>query len=41
MSIRHFEGHAVFAESGNMPFWFDAGQFNRRIAEFAKSLNGR
>lgn len=32
---------SVFADSGNMPFWFDAGQFNRRIAEFAKSLNGR
>ncbi|MDE0455433.1 MAG: alpha/beta hydrolase [Gammaproteobacteria bacterium] len=32
---------SVFADSGNMPFWFDAGKFNRRIAEFAKSLNGR
>ena len=32
---------SVFADSGNMPFWFDAGQFNRRIAEFAMSLNGR
>lgn len=32
---------SVFADSGNMPFWFDAAQFNRRIAEFAKSLNRR
>ena len=32
---------SVFADSGNMPFWFDAGQFNRRIAEFAMSANGR
>jgi len=32
---------SVFADSGNMPFWFDAAKFNRRIAEFAMSLNGR
>ena len=32
---------SVFADSGNMPFWFDAATFNRRIAEFAMSLNGR
>ena len=32
---------SVFADSGNMPFWFDAAQFNRRIAEFAKSVDGR
>lgn len=32
---------SVFADSGNMPFWFDAAQFNRRIAEFAKSLYAR
>ena len=32
---------SVFADSGNMPFWFDAANFNQHIAEFAKSLNGR
>lgn len=32
---------SVFADSGNMPFWFDAAQFNRRIAEFAKTLYAR
>lgn len=32
---------SVFADSGNMPFWFDDAKFNRRIAEFAMSLYGR
>lgn len=32
---------SVFADSGNMPFWFDSAKFNRRIAEFATSLKDR
>lgn len=32
---------SVYADSGNMPFWFDAAKFNAHIAEYARSLNGR
>ena len=34
-------GVSVYADSGNMPFWFDAAKFNAHIAEYARSLNGR
>ena len=29
---------SVYADSGNMPFWFDSEKFNRHIAEYAMSL---
>ena len=32
---------SVYANSGNMPFWFAPEKFNRHIAEFAMSLNAR
>ena len=32
---------SVYANSGNMPFWFAPEKFNRHIAEFATSLNAR
>ena len=32
---------SVYANSGNMPFWFSPEKFNRHIAEFAMSLNAR
>ena len=29
---------SVYADSGNMPFWFASEKFNRHIAEYAMSL---